>query len=102
MPRTAPDFLLLLCVLALASYACRAVGFWIMLFVTITPRVKAALRAAPIAVMVGVVLPTAIHGGVAEWCGLVVVAVAMRWSRSDLVAMLAGVFVVAVLRYALR
>ena len=90
-----------LAALAVASYACRAGGFWVMRFFAITPRVEAALRAAPLAVMVGVVTPAALHGGVAELGGLVAAALAMRVLGNDLVAMVAGVVAVALLRYTL-
>jgi uncharacterized membrane protein len=92
------DFLAMLPALALASYACRAGGFWLMRFVTITPRVEAALQAAPLAVMVGVVAPAALHGGVAELAGLAVVGAVMWWRGNDVVAMLAGVAAVALVR----
>jgi len=43
------ELLPLLLALALASFACRAGGFWLMRFVNVTPRVQSALRAAPLA-----------------------------------------------------
>lgn len=89
-----------LAALALASYGCRAGGFWLMRFFAITPRLEAALRAAPLAVMIGVVTPAALHGGVAEIGGLAAAALAMRVLGNDLVATLAGVVAVALLRYA--
>jgi uncharacterized membrane protein len=92
------DFLAMLPALALASYACRAGGFWLMRFITVTPRVEAALRAAPLAVMVGVVAPAALRGGVAELTGLGVVGAVMWWRGNDVVAMLAGVAAVAIVR----
>lgn len=95
-----PDFLYLVLALAVASYACRAGGFWVMRFVKITPRVEAALRAAPLAVMVGVVTPAAVHGGIAELVGLAAAIGYMRWRGGDVTAAMIGVFVVAVLRAA--
>ncbi|MEP7057919.1 MAG: AzlD domain-containing protein [Caldimonas sp.] len=69
-----------------------------MRFVAVTPRVESALRAAPLAVMVGVVAPAALHGGIAELVGLAVVGLAMGWRGNDVVAMLAGVVAVAAMR----
>ena len=92
------DVLWMLPALALASYACRAGGFWLMRFIAVTPRVEAALRAAPLAVMVGVVAPAALRGGVPELTGLAVVGLVMRWRGNDVVAMLAGVAAVALTR----
>jgi uncharacterized membrane protein len=94
------DLLPLLLAWALASFACRAAGFWLMRFVHVTPRLEAAMRAAPLAVMIGIVVPAAMRGGVAEWIALAVVAVALRVSRNDLVATLAGVAAVALARLA--
>jgi uncharacterized membrane protein len=87
--------------LALAAYACRAGGFWLMRFFSVTPRLEAALRAAPLAVMVGVVTPAALHGGLAELGGLASVVLVMRALGNDLVATLTGVVTVALLRMAL-
>jgi uncharacterized membrane protein len=93
-----PDLLLLLLALGLASYACRIGGFWLMRFVAPTPRLEAALRAAPLAVMVGIVAPVAVRGGPADWLGLAVTAIVMRCTGNDLMATLAGVTAVAVSR----
>lgn len=90
----------LLLALALASYACRVGGFWLMRFVTVTPRLQATLSAAPLAVMLGIVTPVAMRGGVAEWIGLVATFIAMRVSRSDLAAMFCGIAAVALARAA--
>jgi uncharacterized membrane protein len=98
MTPTQLDFPWLLLALALAAYACRAGGFWLMRFVAMTPRLEAALRAAPLAVMVGVVAPAALHGGVAELAGLAVTGLLMAWRGNDVVAMLAGVAAVALAR----
>ena len=91
-----PDLLMLLVALAIASFACRAGGFWMMRFVAVTPRLEAALRAAPLAVMVGIVTPAATRGNVAELLGLGATALAMWGTRSELLATLAGVVAVAI------
>jgi uncharacterized membrane protein len=95
------EFLIALPVLALATFACRAGGFFLMRFVTVTPRLEAALRAIPIGVMIGIVLPVAATGRIPELIGLAVVLLAMKLSGNDLVAALAGVVVVALARLAL-
>jgi uncharacterized membrane protein len=92
------DLLFLLLALTLASYACRIGGFWLMRFVSVTPRVRATLAAAPLAVMLGIVTPVALRGGVAEWIGLMATFVAMRVYGSDLVAMFCGIAAVALAR----
>jgi uncharacterized membrane protein len=95
------DILPLMLALALASYACRVGGFWLMRFVTVTPRLRVTLAAAPLAVMLGIVTPVAMRGGIAEWIGLVATFAAMRIARSDLIAMFAGIGAVALARLAL-
>lgn len=97
-----PDLLLVFGALALAAYGCRAGGFLIMRYVPVTPRIEAALRAAPLAVMIGVVAPAAVRGGIPELAGLVATGIAMRLRGNDVVAAFAGVIVVALLRYATR
>jgi len=92
------DLLPLLVALALASFACRAGGFWLMRFVTVTPRLRAMLAAAPLAVMIGIVTPAALRGGIAEIAGLAATFAAMRLWRSDLLAMFVGVAAVALSR----
>jgi uncharacterized membrane protein len=92
------ELLPLLLAVSLASFACRAGGFWLMRFVNVTPRVQAALKAAPLAVMIAIVVPAALRGGVAEWIGVTMTALVMGLTRRDLVASLAGVATVAVCR----
>ena len=85
------ELLPLLFAVTLASFACHAGGFWLMRFVDVTPRIQAALKAAPLAVMVGIVVPAAVRGGTAEWLGLATTILLMRVLHKDLVAALAGV-----------
>ena len=96
------DLLLVFVALAIAAFACRAGGFLVMRYVNVTPRVEAAMRAAPLAVMIGVVAPAALRGSVPELVGLAATAIVMRWRGNDVVAAFAGVIVVALLRYAAR
>ena len=94
------DIALAVLVLAVASYACRAGGFLLMRFVPITPRIEAALRAVPLAVMVGIVTPSAASGRVPELAALAAVAIVMKRSGNELLAALAGLAVVAGGRWA--
>ncbi len=94
-------FWLALLGMALASFACRISGFLLMGYVTITPRVEAALKAIPISVMVGIVTPAATSGRLPELLGLLAVGLAMKLVRNDLAAALAGAATVAVARWAM-
>jgi uncharacterized membrane protein len=100
--RSTQDTVLLFLALGISTYACRIAGYWLMGLVKATPRVEAALRVAPLAVMIGIVAPAALRGGLAEAVGLVVTAAFMWWRRHDLFAALAGVVVVAVWRLLAR
>jgi uncharacterized membrane protein len=93
-----PEFLPLLAAMAAASYFCRVGGFVLMRFVRVTPRVEAALRATPLAVMIGIVLPAALRGGPPEWLALGAIALVMRVWPNDFAAAMAGVAVVAMAR----
>jgi uncharacterized membrane protein len=94
-------FLLALAGMALASFACRISGFLLMGYVTITPRVEAALKAIPISVMVGIVTPAATSGKLPELLALLAVGVVMKLVRNDLAAAVAGAATVAVARWLL-
>ena len=45
-------------------------GFFLMRYVSITPRVEAWLRAIPIALIGAILGPIAVNGGPPEWLGL--------------------------------
>jgi uncharacterized membrane protein len=93
-----PEFWLFLGLIAAASLSCRFGGFWVMRYVTITPRLEAALKATPLAVMAGLVAPAALRGSWPEWLGISAAVLAMRVSNNDLAAAIAGVAVVAMFR----
>lgn len=97
----AVDTHLLLAILAMAaaSYACRVAGYLLMGYIPITSRVQAALKAIPLGVMIGIVLPSAISGKVPEIVGLVVVFIAMKTAKHDVVAALAGAAAVGICRW---
>jgi uncharacterized membrane protein len=93
------DFLLTVAALAAASFFCRAGGFMMMRFLRITPRIESALRAVPLAVMIGIVMPAAATGRVPELAALAAVGVTMRMRGNELLAALAGLAVVAAGRW---
>jgi uncharacterized membrane protein len=91
--------LLAIAAMAAASYACRLAGYLLMGYVPITARVEAALRAIPLGVMIGIVMPTVLRGGLPEWLGLAAVFIVMKWTGKDVVAALAGAGTVALCRW---
>ena len=93
-----PDSLTILAVMALAAAVCRGGGFWLMRFVPITPRVHAALNAIPIAVLMGIMAPALLRGGIPESAAVVATAGVVKAGGNDLIAILAGLATVALLR----
>jgi uncharacterized membrane protein len=94
----APDVLLAILLMGIASYACRAGGFFLMRFVALTPRVEAWLSAIPIALIGAIVGPAAVKGGPPEWLGLAAAVGLMRFTGNDFVSAIGAVAVVAVAR----
>jgi uncharacterized membrane protein len=92
-------FLLALVAMACASFTCRVAGFVLMRFVPVTPRVEAALKAIPLGVMIGICMPAVTAGKPPELLGLLAVFVAMRLTRNDLAAAVAGAATVALTRW---
>jgi uncharacterized membrane protein len=96
---TSPEYLVALAAMALAAFACRVGGFLMMRFVPVTPRLEAALRAIPLAVMVGIVAPAAAAGRPPEIAGILVAGLTMRLLGNDFLATFAAVAAVALMRW---
>jgi uncharacterized membrane protein len=93
-----PDFIWLVLIVGAVAFACRAGGFLLMRFIPASPRLEAALKATPLAVMVGIVAPAAAHGGVGELLALGLIIGLARLGANDVVSALAGVAIVALVR----
>jgi uncharacterized membrane protein len=85
-------------VMALAAALCRFLGYGFMRFIPVTPRLEAGLQAVPLAIMIGIIVPPVLRGGVPEFAGVVATIVAAYLKLTDLVAILVGMGVVAALR----
>lgn len=92
-------FMLAILAMAVASYACRIAGFLLMGYLPITSRLQAALKAIPLGVMIGIVMPSVLAGRIPEWVGLAVVFVVMKATGKDVVAALAGAAAVGLCRW---
>jgi uncharacterized membrane protein len=93
------DFMTAVAALAVASFFCRAGGFMMMRYVRNTPRMESALKAVPLAVMIGIVMPAAAAGRAPELAALVAVGLVMKVWANELTAALAGLAVVAAGRW---
>lgn len=94
------SFPILLLVMAAAAFFCRAAGFTLMRLIPVSPRIEAALRATPLAVMAAIAALAVQAGGLAEALALASVVGLTKLIGSDVAAALLGVAVVAVLRWA--
>ena len=82
----------------LATYACRAGGFWLMEHVPLTARVRRGLNALPGSIVVATVTPLALRGGVPAIIGIACAFLVMARLRNELVALLAGLLAVSLAR----
>lgn len=93
-----PHTLAIILAMALAAAFCRFAGFGFMRFIPMTPRVRAGLAAMPLAVMLAIILPPAVRGGWPEWGGIAAAIAAVLLRGNELVALIAGMSAVALLR----
>jgi len=85
-------------VMALATYAMRAGGFWLMAFVPFTPRLRRMVEALPGAVVAAAVLPFIVREGPVAALAIAVAGAVVLVTRKDLLAVLAGMAVAATAR----
>jgi uncharacterized membrane protein len=91
-------FWLLIAAMTAVNYAIRAGGFILMGYVPLTPRVRAILSALPGAVVVAIVLPLMVRGGVPAIAAVLVSIAIMAWRRNDLLAVVFGMAAAALIR----
>ena len=95
-----PDFPILLLAMALTACFCRIAGFVLMQILPTSPRMEAALRATPLSVMAAIAALALASGGLAEGLALAAVVGLTFLLRNDVLAAIAGVGIVALLRWA--
>ena len=93
-----PQALLAIALMALATYATRAGGLWLASRLALSGRMEAWLGYIPGAILVSLVSPTVLTGGLAETLAAVAVILVALRTGSLPVAMVAGVGAVVVLR----
>ena len=84
--------------MAIASYFCRAAGFFLMGFVKLTPRLQGWLAAMPAAIVAAILTRTVLESGSVEIIGVATAFFVSRLIGSDLYGMIAGIVTVAALR----
>ncbi len=90
--------LLAIIAMAAATYAMRALGYWLMGYVTLTPRVRRMLETSPGAVIVATVLPIVAREGPAAAAAILAGGAVMYFLRRDYLAVAAGMAVAAAAR----
>ena len=96
--RLDPQALLAIALMALVTYATRAGGLWLASRLALSERMEAWLGYIPGAILVSLVAPTVLTGGLAETLAAVAVILVALRTGSLPVAMVAGVGAVLVLR----
>lgn len=76
--------------MGLATYACRAGGFWLATRLRPTPFVEAWLQELPGAVFAALIAPMVVNAGPAGWIAAAVGFGLMRWTGEFLVALTGG------------
>lgn len=86
--------------MAVATYAMRAGGFWMMQHVPPSKRLRKMLNALPGSVIVAAVLPIIVRDGVTAFLAIGAAVAAMLLTRRDIVAVVAGMAVAIAARAA--
>jgi uncharacterized membrane protein len=84
--------------MAAVNFAIRAGGFFLMGYVPLTPRVRSILNALPGAVVMAIVLPLVVRGGLPAGLAVAVSLAMMAWRRNDLLAVVFGMGAAALVR----
>jgi uncharacterized membrane protein len=84
--------------MSLATYATKSGGLWLMSRVSISDRAESGLEMLPGAIIVSILGPELIGAGPAEWGAGAVVLFVMWRTENVLLALLAGVGTVLLLR----
>ena len=81
--------------MAVATYAMRAGGFWMMRHVPPSGRLRKMLEALPGSVIVATVLPIVVRDGITAMLAIGVAIAVMLLVRRDILAVMAGMAVAA-------
>lgn len=96
-----PTVLIVIAAMAAVTYATRIAGLWLARRFQPSPRVEAALRHIPGAVLISIVAPLVLTGGPAEIVAAGIAAAIMLATDSLPLAVIVGVAAVWGLRHAL-
>jgi uncharacterized membrane protein len=92
------DVMLAIAAMTLVTVSLRLGGYFLMSYVSVTPRVRRMLDALPGSVIAAAVLPVALQGGPVAVTAVLLAMAAMYVTRSDVIAIVVGVGAAALLR----
>ncbi|QDO99043.1 AzlD domain-containing protein [Ferrovibrio terrae] len=85
--------------MGIVTYATRAGGFWLMGYVTLSPKLERFLRQTAGGVLVAIVVAAVVKGDPAMWAGLAAAIGIMIAIRKSMTAISIGMIVAVAIRY---
>jgi uncharacterized membrane protein len=92
------DVMLAFAVMTAVTVASRLGGYWLMGYVTVTPRVRRMLDALPGSIIVAAALPVAVNGGLIVMFAIAAAMLVTIIRRNDFIAVITGMAVAALAR----
>ena len=92
------DLIIAFAVMTAVTVASRLGGYWLMGYVTVTPRVRRMLDALPGSIIVAAALPVAVNGGAVVMFAIVAAMAVTIIRRNDFLAVITGMAVAALAR----
>jgi uncharacterized membrane protein len=92
------DVMMAFAAMTAVTVASRLGGFWLMGYVTMTPRIRRMLDALPGSIIVAAALPVAVNGGLVVMFAIVGAMVVTIIRRNDFIAVITGMAVAALAR----
>jgi uncharacterized membrane protein len=92
------DVMIAFAVMTAVTVASRLGGYWLMGYVTVTPRVRRMLDALPGSIIVAAALPVAVNGGVVVMFAIAAAMLVSIIRRNDFLAVITGMAVAAFAR----
>jgi uncharacterized membrane protein len=92
------DVMIAFAVMTAVTVASRLGGYWLMGYVTVTPRVRRMLDALSGSIVVAAALPVAVNGGAVVMFAIVAALVVTVIRRNDFIAVITGMAVAALAR----
>jgi uncharacterized membrane protein len=92
------DVMIAFVVMTAVTVASRLGGYWLMGYVTMTPRVRRMLDALPGSIIVAAALPVAVNGGQVVMFAIMAALLVTIIRRNDFIAVITGIAVAALAR----